>query len=68
LPGTKNFIGIEMNQEIHGRRFEMMVRPQVKMVLSKQTSLGLALGIPAGDNERNLDFLVRLIYEPRKKS
>lgn len=68
LPGTKNFVGVEMNQEIHHRRVETMVRPQVKMVLSKQTCLGLALGIPAGDNARNLDFLVRLIYEPRKKS
>jgi len=67
LPGTKNFIGVEMNQEIHHHRLEMMVRPQVKMVLSQQTSLGLAIGIPTGDNDRNLDFLARLIYEPRKK-
>jgi hypothetical protein len=68
IPRTKNFVGVEMNQEIHHRHFEIMVRPQVKMVLSKQTSLGLAIGIPAWENDRNLDFLVRLIYEPRKKN
>ena len=68
LPGKKNFIGMELNQEIHDHHVETMIRPQVKMILSKQTALGLALGIPAGDNERTLDFLVRLIYEPRKKN
>lgn len=67
LPGTKNFIGIELNKEIKKDNLAMMVRPQVKMALSNQIALGLAIGIPAGNTEEKLDFLLRWIYEPRKK-
>jgi hypothetical protein len=68
LPGTKNFIGIELNKEITTEHLAMMVRPQIKMALSNQVALGLAIGIPAGNTEEKLDFLLRWIYEPRKKS
>jgi hypothetical protein len=68
LQGTKNFIGLEANQEIVDQRVETVLRPQVKLVISQQSSLGLAVGIPLGENERNMDFLFRWIYEPNKKS
>jgi hypothetical protein len=67
FPGTKNFLGVELNKEITKEHLAMMVRPQVKMALSNQIALGLAIGIPAGNTEENLDFLLRWIYEPRKK-
>lgn len=67
LPGTKNFIGIEFNKELTQEKLSMMVRPQIKMALSNQVALGLAIGIPAGNTEEKLDFLLRWIYEPRKK-
>ncbi|MBT1696952.1 phosphoribosylformylglycinamidine synthase [Fulvivirgaceae bacterium PWU4] len=67
LPGTRNFVGIETNEKIDHHHFEMIVRPQVKMALSATTSLGLALGIPAGVHDTHLDFLLRWVYEARKK-
>lgn len=67
LPGTKNFIGIELNKELTKEKLSMVVRPQVKMALSNQIALGLAIGIPAGHTQEKLDFLLRWIYEPRKK-
>jgi hypothetical protein len=67
LPGTRNFVGIETNEKIDHQHLEMIVRPQVKMTLSATQSLGLALGIPAGAHETHLDFLLRWVYEPRKK-
>jgi hypothetical protein len=67
LPGTKNFIGIEFNKEITKEKLSMVVRPQVKMALSNQIALGLAIGIPTAHTEEKLDFLLRWIYEPRKK-
>lgn len=68
LSGTKNFIGVEVNQEVVDQRVETMVRPQLKLMLSKRSSLGLAVGLRVGENERDMDFLFRWIYEPRKKS
>jgi hypothetical protein len=67
LPGTKNFIGIELNKEITNEHVAMIIRPQVKMALSNQMALGLAIGIPACNTAEKLDFLLRWIYEPRKK-
>jgi hypothetical protein len=67
LPGTKNFVGIEFNKEMERSHFKMMFRPQVKMALTSTSSVGIALGIPAGRNERDLDVLVRWIYEFKKK-
>lgn len=67
LPGTRNFVGIETNERIEHHHLEMIIRPQVKMALTSTTSLGLALGIPAGIHETHLDFLLRWVYEPRKK-
>lgn len=68
LPGTKNFIGVEVNQEVFDQRVETMVRPQLKLTLSKRSYLGLAVGLRVGENERDMDFLFRWIYEPGKKS
>src|SRR5688572_11689016 len=63
LPGTHNFVGIEFNKEVEKSDFKMMIRPQVKMALTSTSFLGIALGIPVGRNERDLDVLVRWIYE-----
>jgi hypothetical protein len=68
LTGTKNFVGVEFNEEIEQNHFRMMIRPQVKMALMSTSSLGIALGIPTAKEERKLDVLVRWIYEFRKKT
>lgn len=66
LPGTKNFIGIETNEEIGEKSFTMMVHPQLKVKLASGSALGMAVGIPVTGHEA-LDFMIRYIYEPSKK-
>jgi hypothetical protein len=68
LPGTKNFVGLEINDEHDKRNDAVTFRPQVKMTLSPCSSLGLSLGIAGAQTEKPLDFLVRWIFEPRKKN
>jgi hypothetical protein len=67
LPGTKNFVGVELDEALDGHEVEIMVRPQLKMVLSSASALGLAVGIPGGHSDRNLDFLLRWVYELKRK-
>lgn len=66
LRNSKHFAGIEVNKKITDD-LEMMIRPQLKLALSRETAIGLAIGIPAHANERKMDFLLRYIHELGKK-
>lgn len=64
IPGTRNFVGIEFNKELHRRDFDMTLRPQMRVGLSDRVLVGIVTGIPISrENERFSTFL-RLIYEP----
>lgn len=67
LPGTKNFIGMEVNDEWRDARNMIMLRPQLKMTISSTSAIGVALGIPANDSQLYHDFLIRWVYEPARK-
>lgn len=65
IPGTKNFIGIELNKEIHDKDFGMTIRPQMRVGVAENLLIGIVTGIPISrENERFSTFL-RLIYEPK---
>lgn len=65
IPGTRNFIGIEINKELQKNDFDMTVRPQMRVEVTHQLLIGIVTGIPIGrENERFSSFL-RLIYEPK---
>lgn len=64
FPGTKHFIGVELNKEINANGFKMTIRPQVKFKLLPQLALGLAAGIPANTHSGGFSCFFRLIYEP----
>lgn len=68
VPGTKNFIGVEANDELRGKTNIMIVRPQLKMALSPISSVGLSVGISTSHTEHYVNFLVRWIYEIKKRS
>ena len=64
IPGTRNFIGIEVNKDIRQGDFDMTIRPQMRVGLSDNLLVGIVTGIPVKrENERFSAFL-RLIYEP----
>jgi len=65
IPGTKNFIGIEFNKEVHEKDFDMTIRPQMRVGVTENLLVGIVTGIPISrENERFSTFL-RLIYEPK---
>lgn len=64
IPQSRHFIGIELNQEINGGKFEVTVRPQAKLKLNKQVALGLVTGIPVNKRGEGCSSFLRIIYEP----
>ncbi|MBL7713439.1 MAG: hypothetical protein JNL13_13290 [Chitinophagaceae bacterium] len=63
IPKTKNFIGIECNQEIRQGKTTFTLRPQVKIQVSKHLAAGLVAGLPLGQKEERVSSFVRIIYE-----
>ncbi len=67
IPGTRNFIGLEINKQFHSHDFDMVLRPQMRLDISENLMVGIVTGIPMyRENERFSSFL-RLIYEPPHK-
>lgn len=64
IPQTHHFIGIELNKEFHHGKFEMTVRPQVKIKINHKTALGIVAGLPVRTNMESFSSFFRLIYEP----
>lgn len=67
IPGTRNFIGVELNKTIQNGDFDMTIRPQMRVGIADNLLIGIVTGIPIKrENERFSTFL-RLIYEPDHK-
>jgi hypothetical protein len=64
IPGTRNFIGLEVNKEVYKHDFDMILRPQLRVGITDNVLIGIVTGIPVKrENERFSSFF-RLIYEP----
>lgn len=64
LPESRNFIGVEINQNFSQQGWNMVIRPQMRLNINEQLLLGLAVGIPITRSEERLSTFIRLIYEP----
>ena len=65
IPGTRNFIGIEINKTLEKGDFDMTLRPQMRVGIADNLMIGIVTGIPVKrENERMSSFL-RLIWEPK---
>jgi hypothetical protein len=64
IPATRNFIGVEFNKEIHHGRFDMTIRPQMRVSVADNLIVGIVTGIPVDRTEERLSTFLRLIYEP----
>lgn len=64
IPGTRNFIGVEFNKVFNGSDFDMTVRPQLRLAVSKSILVGIVGGIPISRENERLSSFVRLIWEP----
>lgn len=64
LPGTRNFIGLELNKTFEKGNFDMVLRPQIRVSLMDNLLIGLVTGIPVSKQNERLSSFIRLIYEP----
>ncbi|WP_305548667.1 HAEPLYID family protein [Sediminibacterium sp.] len=67
IPGTRNFIGIEFNKELHKRDFDMTIRPQMRVGITDNLLIGIVTGIPIKRETQRFSSFLRLIYEPKHK-
>ncbi len=68
ISGTRNFIGIELNQEVIENRLLSVMRPQMRIGLAENLMIGIVSGIPLNRENRGLSSFVRVIYEPGFRS
>jgi hypothetical protein len=64
IPGTRNFIGVEFNKEFQKDDFDMTIRPQMRLEVTKQIMIGIVTGIPIERENQRFSSFLRLIYEP----
>ena len=68
IPQTRNFIGLEINKNIHKKEFEMIARPQMRLAINDNTMLGIVVGIPIKKMDERMSTFLRLIWEPPHKT
>jgi hypothetical protein len=68
IAGTRNFIGVEVNQGIHQGKLETVLRPQMRVGLAENLMVGIVTGIPINRAQQGLSSFIRIIYEPGFKT
>ncbi|HMO31377.1 MAG TPA: HAEPLYID family protein [Lacibacter sp.] len=64
IPGSRNFVGLEMNKEWHQGTFSMVLRPQMRVGITDNLLIGIVSGIPTSRTAERFSTFFRLIYEP----
>ncbi|WP_207492105.1 HAEPLYID family protein [Aridibaculum aurantiacum] len=64
ISGTRNFIGVEVNQEVEHGKWNTVVRPQMRLGIMDNLMVGIVAGIPVSRQNERLSSFARLIYEP----
>lgn len=67
IPGTRNFVGLEVNKSIHSNDFNMILRPQMRISVTDQLLVGIVAGIPTTRKNERFSAFLRLIWEPSHK-
>lgn len=63
VPQTDHFIGIEVNQEISSAGVQTTLHPQIKLGLSNELAIGMAVGWPLSGHDKAMSSFCRLIYQ-----
>jgi hypothetical protein len=64
VPGTRNFIGVEVNKYLQEGQFDITMRPQMRLGISDELMLGIVGGIPIVRESQRFSLFLRLIWEP----
>lgn len=65
IPGTGNFIGLEVNQLIRDGKLNTVLRPQMRLEIKNSLKIGIVPGISLNRDEERFSSFLRLIYEPQ---
>jgi hypothetical protein len=65
IPGTRNFIGMEVNKNFLDNDFDMVLRPQMRVGIAENLLIGIVTGIPINRANDRLSTFLRIIYEPK---
>lgn len=65
VPGTRNFVGLEVNQSVESRRSNFVLRPQMRVGINEHFLIGIAGGVPVNRGTERVGTFIRLIYEPQ---
>lgn len=63
IPQTKHFAGFELNHEIIDSKYELTIRPQIKLKMNEKLAIGIVAGIPVNKPNENWSSFCRMIYE-----
>ncbi len=64
IPGTRNFVGMEINKELAEGHLYATLRPQMRLTIQDNLLVGIVSGIPLNKENERLSAFLRLIYEP----
>ncbi len=64
IPGTRNFVGLEVNTWLAQQKFDCVFRPQMRVSISDRMLIGIVTGIPVSKANERFSAFLRLIYEP----
>ena len=64
VPGTDNFVGLELNHFFRSGKADITMRPQLRLDISDNILIGMVTGIPLTNSEERMSFFMRLIWEP----
>ncbi|WP_026953997.1 HAEPLYID family protein [Algoriphagus vanfongensis] len=64
ITGTRNFIGVEINQTVEGSHLDTTLRPQMRVGIADNLMVGIVSAIPVQMKNTGLGTFIRLIYEP----
>jgi hypothetical protein len=67
IPGTRNFIGMEVNKSFDNHNVSMTLRPQMRVGVADNFLIGIVAGIPIDRENERLSSFVRIIWEPGHK-
>lgn len=67
IPGTRNFIGVEVNKYYEFGRLHTVLRPQMRLGISDDLMLGIVTGIPVDRRDERFSMFLRIIWEPGNK-
>lgn len=64
IPGTRNFIGLEVNKTIADGELKATIRPQMRLGIAHNFLIGILGGVPVDKNNERFSMFTRLIWEP----